>query len=136
MVSRTATFNSIIASTILLAAASGCFAQTWPSRPIRMIVPFTAGGPTDAIARPLGQVLGEALGQPVLLDNRPGANSIVGADVTAHSPADGYTLLLSTISTLALNPAGYKSLPYDSMKDFVHVAKLVSSYHLIVARKG
>lgn len=101
-----------------------------------MIVPFPSGGPTDSIGRPISRSLADTLGQPVILDNRPGANSILGADLTAQSAPNGYTMLLGTISTLALNPAGYKSLPYDPMKDFAHVSKLVSSYHLIVARKG
>ena len=113
-----------------------CSAQTFPSQPLKLVVPYTAGGAADVIARPLSQALGEVLGQSVLVDNRPGANTIVGAEVVARSAPDGYTLFLGTDSALAVNPAAYKKLPYDALKDFVGVAKVVSNYHLIVARKG
>lgn len=115
---------------------SNCLAQSWPGRPLRVIVPYPPGGPTDSIARPITQGLTELLGQSAYMEHRPGANSILGADLVAHSAPDGYTMLLATISAMALNPAGYAKLPYDAMKDFTHISKLASSYHLIVARKG
>ena len=111
-------------------------AQSYPTQPLKLIVPYTAGGAADVIARQLSQGLGESLGQSVLIDNRPGANTIVGAEVTARSAPDGYTLLLAGSSTVVLNPAGYKSLPYDVARDFAPVARVVSNYHLIVSRKG
>ena len=111
-------------------------AQAYPAQPLKLIVPYTAGGAADVIARQLSQGLAEALGQSVLIDNRPGANTIVAAEVTARSAPDGYTLLLAGSSTVALNPAGYKSLPYDVARDFAPVARVVSNYHLIVSRKG
>ncbi len=111
-------------------------AQTYPTQPLKLIVPYTAGGAADVIARQLSQGLAESLGQSVLIDNRPGANTIVAAEVTARSAHDGYTLLLAGSSTLALNPSGYKSLPYDVARDFAPVARVVSNYHLIVSRKG
>ena len=120
----------------LLAAASVSWGQAWPTRPLRMVVPYTAGGAADVVARQITIYLGESLGQPVVLENRAGANTIVGAEVVARSAPDGYTMLLAGSSTLALNTAGYKNLPYDAMKDFTHVAKAVSNYHLIAARKG
>lgn len=127
--------NSAIASVLFTLAATPALAQNWPSQPIRFIVPYAAGGAADAVARPITQALAGALGSPVFVDNRPGANTIVGAEVTAKSAPDGYTLLLGGSSTLALNPAGYKSLPYNVQRDFVSIAKAVSNYHLIAARK-
>jgi len=101
-------------------------AQTYPTQPLKLIVPYTPGGAADVIARQLSQGLAESLGQSVLIDNRPGANTIVAAEVTARSAPDGYTLLLAGSSTLALNPSGYKSLPYDVARDFAPVARVVS----------
>lgn len=126
----------IVTGITLLAAASVSWSQAWPTRPLKIIVPYTAGGAADVVARQVTIYLGESLGQPVVLENRAGANTIVGAEFVARSAPDGYTMLLAGSSTLALNTAGYKSLPYDAMKDFTHVAKIVSNYHLIAARKG
>ena len=120
----------------LLAVSSLAVGQTWPNRPMKIVVPYAAGGAADAVARSLTLYMSETLGQSVILENRPGGNTIVGADYVAHSAPDGNTMLLAGSSTLALNTAGYKSLPYDAMKDFTHVAKAVSNYHLIAARKG
>ena len=120
----------------LCLSASPSIAQTFPSQPLRLVVPYTAGGAADVAARPLAQGLQELLGQPVLLENKPGASTIVGAEYVARSVPDGHTMLLATGTTLAVNPAAYKKLPYDPVKDFAAVAKVVSNYHLIVARKG
>src|SRR5215203_3523331 len=86
-------------------------ASTWPNKPIRYIVPFAPGGTTDILARTVGEKLGAALGQPVIVENRPGAGGGVGADFVAKSPPDGYTLVGGTISTHAINASLYKSLP-------------------------
>ena len=93
-------------------------AQSMFVRPLRLVVPFPAGGPTDIVARPLAQMLSLALGQPVTVDNRAGAGGSIAADSVAKSPADGYTLLMGTVGTHAINPALYKKLPYDALKDF------------------
>ncbi len=127
--------STVVSAALLALAATPALAQNWPSQPIRFVVPYAAGGAADAVARPITQALAAALGTPVLLENKVGANTIVGADYTAKSAPDGNTLLLGGSSTLALNPAGYKSLPYDVNRDFVSIAKTVSNYHLIVARK-
>ena len=119
----------------LTLATLPCFAQSLPSQ-VRLIVPFTAGGAADVAARPVAQGMQELLGVPVLLENRAGANTIVGAEAVARSAPDGSMLLFSTGSALAVNPAAYKKLPYDAQKDFAAVAKVVSNYHVIVARKG
>src|SRR5438270_6325369 len=83
---------------------------------IRLVVPFPAGGPTDIVARPLAQMLGEALKTSVIVDNRGGAGGSVGADIVAKSPADGSTLLMATVGTHAINPTLYKKLPYDPVR--------------------
>ena len=94
----------------------------WPSRPIRIVVPFTPGGSTDILARAIGKELQEAWGQPVMIDNVPGAGGSIGADKVAKAPADGYTLLMGHIGTLAVNPSLYPNLPYDPVKSFAPVA--------------
>lgn len=97
---------------------SSAFAQSYPSRSIRLIVPYPAGGGTDFYARVLATKLSEQLGQPMLVENRPGAASMIGAEAAAKSPADGYTLLLGDNATFAVNSSLYKKMPYDAIKDF------------------
>jgi len=124
--SRRAALTSLAA----LAFSAGALAQSasspspaaWPAKPIRMVVPFTPGGSTDILARAIGQKLTEAWGQPVVIDNVPGAGGAIGAEKAAKSPADGYTLLMAHIGTLAVNPNLYPKLPYHPIKDFTPVA--------------
>ena len=112
------TFLALAASTMMPRAA---VAQAYPSRPIRLVVPSSAGaGVTDIMARLVGQKLGEALGQQVVIDNRPGASGILGAEVVAKAPADGYTLLIANVS-LIVNPYLYAKMPYDPLTDFMPV---------------
>ena len=92
--------------------------QVYPSKPLKMILPFPAGGPTDIVARAMGQALGEAFGYNVVIDNRPGGGGMIGATMAARSPADGYTLLLGGITTFGVAPSVHKNPPYDSVKDF------------------
>ena len=99
----------------LLAAAAG--AQNYPSKPVRLIVPYAAGGSSDIIARLYGQRLSETMGQTSVVDNRPGAGGVAGADILAKSPADGYTLILQDMPH-TINPAVYGKVPYDPVKDF------------------
>ncbi|MFC5499543.1 Bug family tripartite tricarboxylate transporter substrate binding protein [Caenimonas terrae] len=94
----------------------------WPARPIHIVVPFTPGGSTDILARSIGKELQDAWGQPVVIDNVPGAGGSIGADKVAKAPADGYTLLMGHIGTLAVNPSLYPNLPYDPIKSFAPVA--------------
>lgn len=101
----------------LLASASVC-AQTYPSRPIKLVVPFPPGGSTDVVARLLAQSLGEKLKQAIIIDNKPGAGTILGADSVAKAPPDGYTLLLSGATTYTINSVVYKKLPYDPLTSF------------------
>jgi len=113
---------SVAAATGLLARISPARAQSLAGRQIRMIVPFPAGGPTDIVARPLAQMLGDALKAVLLVDNRGGAGGSLGADAAAKSAPDGLTLLMATVGTHAINPALYKNLSYDAEKDFTPIA--------------
>jgi len=110
------------ASFIVLAViAAGAGAQTYPTKPIRLVVPFPAGGTTDILAREVGQRLSVSLGQSVIVDNRPGAAGNIGSELVAKSAPDGYTLLMATVGTHAINPSLYARMPYDHVKDFTPV---------------
>jgi tripartite-type tricarboxylate transporter receptor subunit TctC len=106
--------------------ASSVFAQTYPSRSIRLLVPFPPGGPADILGRIIAQKMSEDFGQQVIVDNRPGANTIIAAEAAAKSAPDGYTLLMAIDSTLAMNPTLYSKLPYDPLKDFAPVALIAT----------
>jgi tripartite-type tricarboxylate transporter receptor subunit TctC len=107
-------------------------AQDWPAKAIRIIVPFAPGGATDIPARLLAPKLQDALGQPVVIENRTGAGGIVGIQAAAQSPADGYTMLMATNGELVMNPSIYPKLPYDPFKDFIPVSIMVESPMLMV----
>ncbi len=114
------------------AIAGSAFAQSaWPTKPIRMIVPFTAGSVTDIVARTVGDVMSRNLGQPVIIDNRPGAGGTIGAALVAKSEPDGYTVLIHS-SGHVLNPAIYPNLPYDTVKDLSGVTPLASVPNVLV----
>ena len=113
-------------------AASGAFAETWPSKPIKLVVPFAAGGSTDVTARLIAQALSERLGQQTFVENRPGAGGNIGADAVAKAEADGYTLLMTTSTTHATNPSLYKSLPFDAKKDFAPISLTAFIPNLLV----
>ena len=118
---------------LALASAAGlAWAQAYPEKPIRMVVPFAAGGPLDIMTRPLAQKLHEALRNPVVIDNRAGANGIIGIDNVAKSPPDGYSLVISTGGTHAIGPHVYAKLPYDVFKDFTPVSLFVTLPELLV----
>lgn len=107
-------------------------AQAYPSKPIRIIVPYPPGGTSDILARAIGPGITAALGQPVIIENKPGSTGNVGADFVAKSPADGYTLLLGDIGSLAIGPSIFKDLPFDPVKDFAPVVMVAYSPHLLV----
>ncbi len=107
-------------------------AQWVPKMPIRIVVPFAAGGPTDITARHLAKKLTEVLGVSVIVDNRGGANGMIGAELVAKSKPDGYTLLMPTSSTMAINPAVYEKMPYDPIKDFAPVTAVVAGPVLLI----
>ena len=121
-----------IASLILLASSliscAGVFAQTeqYPRKPIRIVVPYAPGGPADILARLIGLRLNEAWKQPVIVDNRPGGNTIIGAELVARAQPDGYTLLVTYVGTLAINPGLYQKLPYDTLRDFAPITMIAT----------
>jgi tripartite-type tricarboxylate transporter receptor subunit TctC len=120
-------------STAAAIAAPAAFAQApWPAKPIRLVVPYPPGGSSDIIARMIGNTLADALKQPVLVDNRSGANGNLGADLVAKSAPDGYTLLLCDVGALAISPSVYPKLPFDPSKDLRGVTMLAYSPHLLV----
>jgi tripartite-type tricarboxylate transporter receptor subunit TctC len=107
-------------------------AQTYPSKPVRWIVPFSPGGTTDIIARLVGQKLSELWNQPVVIENRPGASALIGTQAGAKAAADGYTLTFAYNGNMAMNPNLIRKLPYDSVKDFSHVSMIVGSPFVLV----
>src|SRR5215470_7938783 len=131
----------IAAAAFVLALASGpaaaqidSDAKTYPSRAIRMIVPFPPGGPADIIARVVGQRIGEDFGQPVVIENRPGGNTAIAAQAVARAAPDGYTLLVPMDTTLVMNPLVASNLPYDPLRDFAPITLLTKNMSLVVVR--
>jgi len=108
------------------------FAQAYPSHTIRLVVPFPAGGTTDILARDVAKKLTDTMGQSVVVDNRPGAGGNIGADLVAKSAPDGYTLLMGTVGTHAINPSLYAKMPYDHIKDFVPVVLVAGVPNVLV----
>jgi tripartite-type tricarboxylate transporter receptor subunit TctC len=122
----------IVALTFVLAAFGPAGAQSYPSKPIRVLVPFAAGGAVDVLARLVGAKMSESIGQPVIIENRAGAAGNVAADAVAKSPPDGYTILQNT-NGQAISPAIYRTLPFDTLKDFIPVTQLVATSTVLVA---
>lgn len=131
--------------TLLLALAAGSVsfglnaqAQTsavWPSKPIRFVVPYPPGGPLDTIARVLAEQAKTTLGQPVIVENRPGAGGNIGADLIAKAQPDGYSLVMGAVATHAINPALYSKIPYDAIRDFAPVALVASVPNVLIVNK-
>jgi tripartite-type tricarboxylate transporter receptor subunit TctC len=121
----------VIFAYAILCAAAGASAQTYPSKPIRIVVGFPPGGGNDIIARMVGAKMQESWGQPVVIENKPGANSIIAAEFVAKSAADGYTLLVNATGGMSVNPVLYAKLPYDPLKDFVPIS-MVGSFPLVL----
>ena len=126
---------AIAASSLLACAAGAHAASAYPDRPVRMIVPFTPGGGTDLVARMIAQKLGENLGQPVVVDNRPAVDGVVGTEIAARSQPDGYTLLQVSTSH-AINVALGRKLPYDTLKDFAPIAHTANQQLILVVNPG
>ncbi len=108
-------------------------AQSYPNQPIRLVIPFAAGGPSDVLARGFSQKLGESLGQPIIIDNKPGAGTNLAAEFVAKSKADGYTIFLMMVGTQAINETLYKKLSYNTIKDFSPISLVASSSLMLVA---
>jgi len=122
-------------STFILccAIAGGAMAQQYPTRPVRFVVPFAPGGSTDTLARTIGMKLADALGQQVVVDNRPGGNGDIGMLIVARAPADGYTLLLGYIANLAIAPSLYTKMTYDPAKDYAPITQVATSPNVMTA---
>ena len=124
----------LLAAAATLAVAGTAAAQgAFPSKPINIIVPFSAGGTTDILARIVGQYLGTELGQAVIIDNKPGAGGNIGGQQAARAPADGYTLFMGTVGTHAINQSLYKKMPFDPIKDFAPLSRVATVPNLLVA---
>jgi tripartite-type tricarboxylate transporter receptor subunit TctC len=120
-------FGILLAAWPLVAAP-----QAYPAKPIRIVVPFSAGGPTDITVRQVAPRLTELLGQPIVVDNRAGATGIIGAEMVAKSPPDGYTLLMGTASVVAINMVTYSKLPYDTLRDFQPLTPIMTTTTILV----
>ncbi len=123
--------TSAVAPTAALAQA-----PVWPSKPLRLVIPFPAGGATDIIGRTIAQKLSAVLGQQVVVDNKPGAGGAIGADLVAKAAPDGYTILMSTSSTHSIGPALNPKIPYDAVKDFAPVAHVANAPSVLVVGQG
>jgi tripartite-type tricarboxylate transporter receptor subunit TctC len=124
---------SLLLATVIAAwTPTSVSAQSYPNQPVRIVVPFAAGGAVDTVARVVGQKMSESLGQPVVIENKPGAGGNLAADTVARAAPDGYTMLLTT-NGHAISPSLYRTLPFDAVKDFIPVTQLIESPLLLVA---
>jgi tripartite-type tricarboxylate transporter receptor subunit TctC len=121
-----------VVTAVITIASGATHAQTYPNKPIKLVVPFPAGGTTDILARAVGAELTKAWGQQVIIDNRPGAGGNVGSEIVAKSAPDGYTLLMGTVGTHGINQALYPKLPYDPIKDFAPVTLVAAVPNVLV----
>jgi tripartite-type tricarboxylate transporter receptor subunit TctC len=128
---RKLTRSAVVA--LCVAAPAAIWAQDYPTRPVRLVVPYAAGGGTDAMARYIARGLEQRLGQPVIVENRPGQGTAVGGAYVAKAAPDGYTLLMATSSTVAINPSIYKNLSYDPAKDFSPIALIAAVPFVLIA---
>jgi tripartite-type tricarboxylate transporter receptor subunit TctC len=122
----------LTAAGALAALSAAAAAQQYPTKPVRFVVPFVAGGPTDIQGRMLGEKLGQRLGQQFIIDNRGGANGNIGLELTAKAPPDGYTIVIATVGTWAVNPSLYKNMPFDPVKDFAPIMQVSTSPGVLV----
>ncbi|QXW18793.1 tripartite tricarboxylate transporter substrate binding protein [Comamonas aquatica] len=126
--------KTLAAAALLVTGVGAAVAQDgYPNKPLTMVVPFSAGGTTDILARIVGQALGQELGQTIIIENKPGAGGNIGAQQAARAKADGYTLFMGTVGTHAINQALYKKLPYDPIKDFTPLSRVANVPNLLVA---
>lgn len=117
---------------LLMLCLGSAWAQTYPAKPIRLVVPYAAGGAADITARVLGQKMSESLGVPVVVDNKPGANGMIGTDAVAKAAPDGYTLLMDASGPLVVNPAMYTKVPYDPVKDLMPISQVTTFQYVLV----
>jgi tripartite-type tricarboxylate transporter receptor subunit TctC len=129
---RSALLSLIACALVASVATPPAQAQSFPSKPVRMVIPFPPGGPLDAVGRTIAQKLTEAWGQNVVVDNRPGAGGNIGADLVAKSAPDGYTVVMGALSTHAVNPSLYPKMPYDAIKDFAPISLVAVTPNVLV----
>jgi tripartite-type tricarboxylate transporter receptor subunit TctC len=127
-------FAGLLAAGLLLGLTAGADAQDYPTRPIRMVIAFPAGGPTDFVGRLIGEKLKTLLGQTVIIDNKPGANGAIGADFVAKAEPDGYTLFFTTVGAVAITPNMRSNLPYDPLRDFAPIMRIVQNTTILVVK--
>ena len=118
---------------VVVAAVSALAADVYPNRPVRVVVPFSAGGSADVFARVVGQKMSEAWGQQVVIDNRAGSGGVIGTEIAATAPRDGYTLMMGNTANIAINPALYKNLAVDTVRDFVPITLVATAPYVMVA---
>ena len=134
--------KKLLAATVLAAIlpATAAFAATpataYPTKPVKFVVPYPAGGPLDTVARAIGEKLRDSLGQPVVVENKPGAGGNLGADYVAKQPADGYTIVMGAVATHAINPTLFSKMPYDPVKDFAPVTLVADVPNVLVMHPG
>ena len=127
-----ATLLKALVGAILGLSTAVVAAQTWPTKPVRFVVPYPPGGSLDQVARALADKMKDGLGQPVLVENRPGAGGNLGADLVAKSAADGYSIVMGAVATHAINPSLYKKMPYDPVKDFQPITLVASTPNVLI----
>ena len=132
MIARVLLLSLVPPAAVAQSAGTDARASAYPNRPIRFVVPFTPGGSADIFARAIGQKLAERLGQQVVIDNRAGSNGIIGTEIAAKAPPDGYTLTTCTTGSFGINPGLYKSLPYDPARDFAPVTLIAAAPYVMV----
>src|SRR5688500_7662021 len=125
--------NMTLALTLAALAGGGAQAQSYPTKPVTVVVPQAAAGANDVVARVVMQKLSEALGQSFVIDNRPGAGGNIGTGYAAKAPKDGYTLLMTSVSSHSINPSLYKTVPFDAIKDFEPITIVATAPYLLVA---
>jgi tripartite-type tricarboxylate transporter receptor subunit TctC len=125
--------RSILTGAIALLALGSASADTWPSRPVRLIIPFPVGGSTDVVGRVIARELSDRLGQPVVVDNRGGASGTIGSELLARMTPDGYSILLSNVGSQGVGPSLFASVKYDVMKDFTHIAMIGTFPNVLIA---
>src|SRR6266576_7130379 len=135
MTRRWITF-AMISALMMATAAAQERPDAFPTRSIKIVVPFPAGGPSDVLARLIGQKMSEDWGQPVVIENRPGANTVIGAQIVKAAAADGYTLLMAIDSTLTMNQFLYRTPPYDPITDFAPVTLVAKTMQLLIVNSA
>ncbi|MEO8486404.1 MAG: tripartite tricarboxylate transporter substrate binding protein [Betaproteobacteria bacterium] len=133
-VARFARICALLVLSLAAAVAPSAWAQAFPTKPVKLVVPFPPGGSLDNIGRLLAQKLSEAWGQQVVVENKPGAGGNIGADLVAKSPADGYTVVMGALSTHAVNPSLYRTMPYDAVKDFAPLSLVAITPNVLIVR--